>query len=103
MASVPPSGRPKSGGGGGGGGEGRLLVVSNRLPLSVRKTRDGRWLSEPTSGGLQSAMAPILMRRGGMWIGWPGYGPRVQDEGWTDQIARWKRDHGYVAVDLPSD
>jgi trehalose 6-phosphate synthase/phosphatase len=83
--------------------EGRLLVVSNRLPLSVRKSRDGRWRSERTSGGLQSAMAPILERRGGVWIGWPGYGPRTSDEGWNDQIARWKRDHGYVAVDLPSD
>ena len=28
-------------------GEGRLIVVSNRLPLSVKKTRDGRWRSEP--------------------------------------------------------
>ena len=84
-------------------GKGRLLVVSNRLPLSVRKTRDGRWRSEPTSGGLQSAMTPILQQRGGVWIGWPGYGPRISDEGWDDQIAGWKRDHGYVAVDLPSD
>jgi trehalose 6-phosphate synthase/phosphatase len=85
------------------GGEGRLLVVSNRLPLSVKKTRDGRWRSEPTSGGLQSAMAPILKRRGGLWIGWPGYGPRVKDAGWTEQIARWKQELGYAAVDLPSD
>jgi len=82
---------------------GRLIVVSNRLPLSIRKTRDGGWRSEPTSGGLQSAMAPILQRRGGVWIGWPGYGPRTSDEQWNDHVARWKKDHGYVAVDLPSD
>ncbi len=86
-----------------GAGEGRLLVVSNRLPLSVKKLRDGRWKTEPSSGGLQSAMAPILERRGGMWIGWPGYGPRTTDEGWDEQIAQWKADLGYVAVDLPSD
>jgi trehalose 6-phosphate synthase/phosphatase len=83
--------------------QGRLLVVSNRLPLSVKKTRDGRWRSEPTSGGLQSAMTPILQRRGGSWIGWPGYGPRTSDEDWVHQVARWRQDHGYVAVDLPSD
>ena len=83
--------------------EGRLLVVSNRLPLSIKKLRDGRWRTEPTSGGLQSAMAPILQRRGGLWIGWPGYGPRASDPGWDDQIARCKQDLGYVAVDLPSE
>src|SRR5687768_5604329 len=82
---------------------GRLLVVSNRLPLSIRKSKDGRWRSEATSGGLQSAMAPILERRGGVWIGWPGYGPRARDEGWDAQVARWRSEHGYVAVDLPSD
>ncbi len=84
-------------------GEGRLIVVSNRLPLSVKKLRDGRWRSEPSSGGLQTAMAPILKRRGGVWIGWPGYGPRTSDEGWDEQIKKWKRNHGYVAVDLPAD
>ena len=81
--------------------EGRLLVVSNRLPLAIKKLRDGRWKSEPSSGGLQSAMAPILERRGGLWIGWPGYGPRVADEGWDAQLARVKDERGFVAVDLP--
>ena len=82
---------------------GRLLVVSNRLPLSIRKSKDGHWRSEPTSGGLQSAMAPILQRRGGVWIGWPGYGPRSREKGWDEQVERWRKERGYVAVDLPSD
>ena len=82
---------------------GRLIVVSNRLPLSVKKVREGVWKSEATSGGLQSAMGPILERRGGLWIGWPGYGPRTPDEGWNAQMARMRDKHRYVAVDLPSD
>ena len=82
---------------------GRLIVVSNRLPLSIRKTRDGRWRSEATSGGLQSAMAPILQARGGVWIGWPGYGPRTSDPQWDEHVARWRTEYGYAAVDLPSD
>ena len=86
----------------GDGEGGRLLVVSNRLPFSIRKDREGVWHSEATSGGLQSAMRPILARRGGEWIGWPGYGPRAPDEGWTEQIRMWKERHGYVAVELPS-
>lgn len=49
----------------------RLLVVSNRLPFVF--TRRGRqWIAEPGSGGLVSALLPVLRNRGGTWIGWPG-------------------------------
>ena len=40
-------------------GEGRLIVVSNRLPLSLRRGPSG-WVAEPSSGGLASALGPIL-------------------------------------------
>ena len=80
---------------------GRLLVVSNRLPLSVRRVKDGVWRTEASSGGLQSAMNPIIERRGGLWIGWPGYGPRAKDPGWDEQVERWK-ELRYFAVDLPA-
>jgi trehalose 6-phosphate synthase/phosphatase len=95
MPSADPSARREPAGG-------RLLVVSNRLPLSVRKVKDGEWRSEASSGGLQSAMNPILARRGGLWIGWPGYGPRGKDAGWDEQIELWKERHGFHAVDLPA-
>lgn len=49
----------------------RMLVVSNRLPVVLDKT-DGVWRSQPGSGGLVTALAPILHERGGLWIGWPG-------------------------------
>src|SRR2546430_17532812 len=42
----------------------RLIVVSNRLPLTLRKA-DGHWTTERSSGGLASAMNPILRRNGG--------------------------------------
>jgi trehalose 6-phosphate synthase len=50
----------------------RLIIVSNRLPVVLRKQDDGRWRSEPGSGGLITALAPVLRDRGGVWIGWPG-------------------------------
>ncbi len=50
----------------------RLTIVSNRLPLSLRRDEQGRWISEPGSGGLVTALAPVLRNRGGLWIGWPG-------------------------------
>jgi alpha,alpha-trehalose-phosphate synthase [UDP-forming] len=46
----------------------RLVVVANRLP--VQANEDGEWETSP--GGLVSALAPILQRRDGAWVGWPG-------------------------------
>lgn len=50
----------------------RLVVVSNRLPIVMRKDQNDVWHVEQGSGGLVTALVPILRHRGGMWIGWPG-------------------------------
>jgi len=49
----------------------RLIIVSNRLPL-VMYRQEGSWRVQPGSGGLVTALAPVLRDRGGLWIGWPG-------------------------------
>ncbi len=49
-----------------------LVVVSNRLPVSLAKNGNGTWESKPSSGGLVTALMPILRKTGGRWIGWPG-------------------------------
>jgi trehalose 6-phosphate synthase len=49
----------------------RLVVVSNRLPVTIEQV-EGHWHSRPGSGGLVTALTPVLRRRGGLWIGWPG-------------------------------
>jgi len=49
----------------------RLVITSNRLPIIVEKDGDS-WNFIPGSGGLVTALAPVLRNRGGMWIGWPG-------------------------------
>src|SRR5690242_783730 len=58
--------------------EGRLLVVSNRLPVTL-KAKEGSWTAERSSGGLASAMGPILQRTGGLWIGWTGAVEALED------------------------
>ena len=48
-----------------------LVVVANRLP--VRRVDDGdgsTWTL--SSGGLVTALVPVLSENGGVWIGWPG-------------------------------
>lgn len=50
----------------------RLIVVSNRLPFVIRNEAKSNWTLVPGSGGLVTALAPVLRNRGGLWIGWPG-------------------------------
>ena len=51
--------------------KGNIVIVSNRLP--VRITRVGKKSKLVSgSGGLVTALAPVLRDRGGTWIGWDG-------------------------------
>jgi trehalose 6-phosphate synthase/phosphatase len=50
---------------------GRLLLVSNRLPISVEKRR-GKLRFEPSVGGLATALGAFYKSRPSVWIGWPG-------------------------------
>jgi trehalose 6-phosphate synthase/phosphatase len=82
--------------------EGRLIVVSNRLPFTLRRAGDS-WRTERSSGGLASALDPVLKRTGGLWVGWPGEAPASRDERREEQIRAWRQKHGYVAVDMPAE
>jgi len=50
-------------------GDSRLLIVSNRTPYVLRMGKDGRRI-EKTIGGMVSALEPVLLTQGGMWMGW---------------------------------
>jgi trehalose 6-phosphate synthase/phosphatase len=52
----------------------RLLVVSNRLPVTIERVAE-HWHSRPASGGLVTALTPVLRQREGLWVGWPGASP----------------------------
>ena len=49
----------------------RLLIVSNRLPVTVR-VADGRATVRRSVGGLATGLHGPHERSGGLWIGWPG-------------------------------
>lgn len=70
----------------------RLLVVSNRLPISLSKSDSGKWVIEPGKGGLVTALAPVLRNRGGDWIGWPGAG---SDDDLSSYLREYSRKAGY--------
>ena len=51
----------------------RIVVVSNRLPFKVVHKDNGNISIEPSSGGLVTALSPLLRNGiGGKWIGWSG-------------------------------
>ena len=49
-----------------------MVVVANRLPFDLETLPDGSTKARQAPGGLVTALAPILSRRQGAWIGWPG-------------------------------
>ena len=49
----------------------RLLIVSNRLPVTI-ETTDGRLVFRPSSGGLASGLGACYKAYRASWIGWPG-------------------------------
>jgi len=53
-------------------GIGRLILVSNRLPITARIGENGDITAEPSSGGLATGLWGPHERSGGLWIGWPG-------------------------------
>ncbi len=59
---------------------GRLIVASNRLPVVVRTREGGGLEAEPSSGGLVSALSPVLERESGAWVGWPGVADVAEEE-----------------------
>jgi trehalose 6-phosphate synthase len=49
----------------------RMVIVSNRLPVTIRQRSEGLRV-EPSSGGLVTALRPLLKDCGGVWFGWTG-------------------------------
>ena len=50
----------------------RLLVVSNRLPVTVNKDKSGEYQFKMSSGGLVAALSGLKKMMSFTWIGWPG-------------------------------
>jgi len=53
-------------------GDSDFVVVANRLPIDMERLPDGSTTWKRSPGGLVTALEPLLRRRRGAWIGWPG-------------------------------
>ncbi len=60
---------------------GRLLILANRLPVTLHAAPGRADLSiTPSSGGLASALRGLHERHDSVWIGWPGDGAQISEE-----------------------
>jgi len=50
---------------------GKLIIVSNRLPLTVSKNKS-KFSFQPSVGGLVTGVSSLDMTQEQIWIGWPG-------------------------------
>src|SRR6201988_5019925 len=53
-------------------GDSDFVVVANRLPIDMERLPDGSTTWKRSPGGLVTALEPLLRRRHGAWVGWPG-------------------------------
>lgn len=76
----------------GNGHSNRLVIISNRLPVVLSKGEDGTITTSLGSGGLITALAPVLKNRGGLWIGWPGFVDEEDKEQVVSILEKDKKD-----------
>lgn len=61
----------------------RLIIASNRLPLSVNP-KDGSYEAVPSSGGLVTALKGLSFSNY-LWLGWPGVDINERDRESVDK------------------
>ena len=74
----------------------RLLLVSNRLPLTAERRR-GKLILKPSAGGLATGLHSVHDPGKGLWFGWSGLYDKPAD--FTPETDEWKR-RGCVPVPL---
>jgi trehalose 6-phosphate synthase/phosphatase len=64
---------------------GRLLIISNRLPINISKHKN-QFILERSVGGLATGIGSIYKSQESLWIGWPGYSAQKTKKEEKDRI-----------------
>ena len=81
-------------------GDSDFVVVANRLPVDLERLPDGTTSFKRSPGGLVTALEPLLRRRRGAWVGWPGV---VDDDVDVDAEPIVQEDLRLIPVRLSAD
>ncbi|KAI1003370.1 Alpha,alpha-trehalose-phosphate synthase [Podosphaera aphanis] len=60
---------------------GRLLLVSNRLPITIKRSEDGSYAFSMSSGGLVTGLSGLAKTTTFQWYGWPGLEVPITEAG----------------------
>lgn len=74
--------------------EGHVIVVANRLPITIKPQPDGNFEYSMSSGGLVSGLRSLAKAVDFKWFGWPGIDVHRNDK---DTVRRQLQD-GFDAV-----
>lgn len=74
----------------------RLLLVSNRLPITIKRSGDGKYDFSMSSGGLVSGLSGLSKTTTFQWYGWPGL--EVPEEEIPEVKQRLKDEYNAVPV-----
>ncbi|KAI8938656.1 hypothetical protein NX059_004526 [Plenodomus lindquistii] len=78
--------------------EGRLLLVSNRLPITIKRSDEGKYEMSMSSGGLVSGLSGLSKTTTFQWYGWPGL--EVPEDEVSDLKDQLKEEHNAVPIML---
>lgn len=86
--------------------EGRLLLVSNRLPITIKERKDSqpgsqRYAFSMSSGGLVTGLSGLSKATKFLWYGWPGL--EVPDSERDPMVKRLEGEYGAHPIFVPDD
>lgn len=79
----------------------RLLLVSNRLPITIKRSEDGKYDFSMSSGGLVSGLSGLSKSTQFLWYGWPGL--EVPDDEVKQLTKRLKDEYDAIPVFMDDD
>ncbi|CCC12901.1 hypothetical protein SMACR_06043 [Sordaria macrospora] len=77
-------------------GSGRLLLISNRLPITIKRSDDGQYTFSMSSGGLVTGLSGLAKTTKFQWYGWPGL--EVPESEAASMKQRLKEEHDAIPV-----
>lgn len=81
--------------------DGRLIIVANRLPVTVKRDDEGVYEFHPSSGGLVSGLAGVRRKNELLWYGWPGLEVPGEDKEHVKE--RCHLDHNCIPIFMSED
>ncbi|WP_035140235.1 trehalose-phosphatase [Bifidobacterium bohemicum] len=82
----------------------RLIIVSNRLPMSLQRQEDGGIAAVQSIGGLATAIGPYFKsHRDCFWVGWSGVDPAKYEQRDIDRMTEEYRSRRCEPVYLTED